>query len=280
MNRLYYGNNLAILRQKDDGRPVIGTESIDLIYLDPPFNSQASYNVLFRSTAGERSRAQIEAFEDTWHWGPEAELAFDEVMHGPSTDAAEMLRSMRAFLKEENDMMAYLSMMAVRLLELHRVLKPSGSLYLHCDPTASHYLKILMDAIFGAANFKNEIIWKRTSAHSSTHGYGAVHDTILFYSKTESFTWNNQYGLYDERYVKSFFTHVDEKGRRWRRTDLTGPGVRHGDSGLPWRDYDPTSKGRHWQPPSYFYDKYMELTKDDLANSCLSGCFSKPQQVV
>jgi site-specific DNA-methyltransferase (adenine-specific) len=171
---------------------------------------------------------------------------------------------MRSFLKE-NDMMAYLTMMTVRILELHRVLKSTGSLYLHCDPTASHYLKILIDAVFGASNFKNEIIWKRTSAHSSTKGYGAIHDTILFYGKTDSFLWNEQYGPYDEQYINAFFTHVDEKARRWRRTDLTGPGVRKGDSGLPWQGCNPTDVGRHWQPPSYFYEKYTALTGDDLA---------------
>ena len=156
MNRLYYGDNLAVLRG------CVDDESMDLVYLDPPFNSQATYNVLFRSTAGEKSRAQIEAFEDTWHWGDEAELAFDGVMTGPNTDAAEMLRAMRSFLKE-NDMMAYLSMMSVRLLELRRVLKETGAIYLHCDSTASHYLKILMDAIFGPERFQTEIVWKRTS---------------------------------------------------------------------------------------------------------------------
>lgn len=258
MNKLYYGDNLTVLRG------VFDDKSVDLIYLDPPFNSQASYNVLFRSTAGEQSRAQIEAFDDTWHWGDEAELAFDGVMHGANSDAAEMLRAMRAFLKE-NDVMAYLSMMAVRLLELHRVLKPMGSLYLHCDPTASHYLKILLDGIFGKENFRNEIIWKRTSAHSSTKGYGAVHDVILFYAKTGDFLWNEQFGPYDEQYVEAFFTHTDANGDRWRRTDLTGPGVRKGDSGLPWRDYNPTAVGRHWQPPSYFYDKYTAMTGVQLA---------------
>src|SRR5271157_5475619 len=189
MNRLYYGDNLDVLRG------CIDDESVDLVYLDPPFNSQATYNVLFRSTAGEKSRAQIEAFEDTWHWGDEAELAFDQVMTGQNTDAAEMLRSMRAFLKE-NDMMAYLAMMAVRLSELHRVLKPTGSLYLHCDPTASHYLKILLDSIYGVQNFRNEIIWKRTSARSDSHRWNAIHDTIFFYSKTDAFTWVPQYTEY------------------------------------------------------------------------------------
>jgi site-specific DNA-methyltransferase (adenine-specific) len=161
LNKLYYGDNLTVLKNCFDD------ESVDLIYLDPPFNSQATYNVLFKSTAGEQSRAQIEAFGDTWHWGDEAELAFDGVMTSGNSDAAEMLRAMRSFLKE-NDMMAYLCMMAVRLLELHRVLKPSGSLYLHCDPTASHYLKVLMDSVFGAEVFRNEITWKRTTTHSDS----------------------------------------------------------------------------------------------------------------
>jgi DNA modification methylase len=257
-NALYYGDNLQVLRDS------IATESVDLVYLDPPFNSQATYNVLFKSPGGVQSQAQIEAFEDTWHWNDAAEKAFDDVMQSGNSDAAEMLRAMRSFLKE-NDMMAYLTMMTIRILELHRVLKSTGSLYLHCDPTASHYLKLLIDAVFGASNFKNEIIWKRTSAHSSTKGYGAIHDTILFYAKTDSFLWNEQYGPYDEQYIDAFFTHVDEKGRRWRRTDLTGPGTRKGDSGLPWRGCNPTDAGRHWQPPSYFYEKYTALTGDDLA---------------
>src|ERR1022692_3548459 len=244
MNRLYYGDNLTVLRG------VIDDESVDLVYLDPPFNSQATYNVLFRSTAGEQSRAQIEAFEDTWHWGDEAELAFDGVMTSQNSDAAEML-SMRAFLKE-NDMMAYLSMMAVRLLELRRVLKPTGSLYLHCDPSASHYLKILMDAIFGATNFRNEIIWKRTSAHSSSKRFGPVHDVILFYAKTDMNVWNQVFQPYDQTYLDEFYTHVDPDQRRWRRSDLTGAGIRHGETGEPWRGIDITAKGRHWAyPPSH-----------------------------
>jgi site-specific DNA-methyltransferase (adenine-specific) len=146
MGNLYYGDNLEILRNQ------IASESIDLIYLDPPFNSNANYNVLFKAPDGHESHAQMEAFEDTWHWNDSAERAFDEVMQSGNSDAAEMLRAMRSFLGT-NDMMAYLTMMAVRLLELHRVLKPTGSLYLHCDPTASHYLKVLLDAIFGPRHF-------------------------------------------------------------------------------------------------------------------------------
>src|SRR3990172_1227323 len=149
MSSLYYGDNLAVLRDS------IATESVDLVYLDPPFNSNATYNLLFKAPGGEGSQAQIEAFEDTWHWNVHAEEAFDQVINSGNSDAAEMLRAMRSFLKE-NDMMAYLAMMAVRLLELHRVLKPTVSLYLHCDPTASHYLKILLDAIFRPTRFLNE----------------------------------------------------------------------------------------------------------------------------
>jgi site-specific DNA-methyltransferase (adenine-specific) len=157
VNTLHYGDNLRILREK------IKDESVDLIYLDPPFNSNANYNVLFRSPTGEQSHAQIEAFEDTWHWTDEAEQAFDEVMHGSNSDATEVLRAMRSFLKE-NDMMAYLAMMAVRLIELQRVLKQTGSLYLHCDPTASHYLKLILDSIFDKRNFRSEIVSMRSSA--------------------------------------------------------------------------------------------------------------------
>ncbi len=181
-NQLYYGDNLYVLRES------IADESVDLIYLDPPFNSNASYNVLFKSPGGVQSPAQIEAFDDTWHWNEVAERAFDEVLSSGHSEAAIMLRAMRSALGE-NDMMAYLAMMAVRLIELHRVLKPTGSLYLHCDPTASHYLKTLLDAVFSVSNFVNEIVWRRTGAHSdakqgSSH-YGRVHDTIFYYCKAQ-----------------------------------------------------------------------------------------------
>jgi DNA modification methylase len=241
-SKLYYGDNLAVLRG------CIDNESVDLVYLDPPFNSQANYNVLFRSTAGEKSRAQIEAFDDTWHWGDEAELAFDGVMSGGNSEAAEMLRAMRAFLKE-NDMMAYICMMAVRLLELHRILKPTGSLYLHCDPTASHYLKLVLDAIFGPTRFRNEIIWKRTSARSDSHRWNHIHDVILFYSKTDKYTWNTQFTAYDEEYVGDSYGTRDKDGRPFKSDDLTAAGTRGGESGKPWRGIDPTSKGRHWGLP-------------------------------
>src|SRR5687768_741085 len=207
-NALYYGDNLQILREQ------IADESVDLVYLDPPFNSQATYNVLFRAPTGEQSRAQIEAFEDTWHWNATAQLAFDEVMQSGNTDAAEMLRAMRSFLKE-NDMMAYLTMMAARLLQLRRVLKPNGSIYLHCDPTASHYLKILLDAVFGPLHFHNEIVWKRSHAHNSAKGYGPNHDVILFYTKGADPIWNKVYQEYDQAYIDRHYRHVDADGRRY-----------------------------------------------------------------
>jgi site-specific DNA-methyltransferase (adenine-specific) len=250
MNRLFYGDNLAVLRGTMDD------EKVDLVYLDPPFNSDATYNVLFKSTAGERSRAQIEAFEDTWHWGDEAELAFDGVMTSGNSEAAEMLRAMRSFLKE-SDMMAYLSMMAVRLIELHRVLKPTGSLYLHCDPTASHYLKLLLDALFGIQNFRNEIIWKRTSAHGdATRKFAAVHDVILYYSKTDSPTRNVLYVPYSDAYIQEHFVHLDPDGRRFRRVDLRSPNPR------PNLTYDyVASNGRLYKPHHNGWAVSLELMK-------------------
>src|SRR6266567_1531624 len=227
VNHLYYGDNLTILREH------IRDESIDLIYLDPPFNSQATYNVLFHAPTGERSQAQIEAFEDTWHWNDSAERAFDEVVQSGNTDAAELLRAMRGFLKE-NDMMAYLVMMAVRLVELHRVLQPTGSIYLHCDPTASHYLKIILDTIFGPKQFKNEIIWKRTSAHNDSGSCGNTHDILLLYSKTNKFIWNKQYQAYDEHYIQSHYRMVDKDGRKYRTGDLTAFGLSGGGYTYEW----------------------------------------------
>ncbi len=216
-NALYYGDNLAVLRDS------IASESVDLIYLDPPFNSNASYNVLFKAPSGEQSQAQIEAFEDTWHWNESAERAFDEVVTGPHSDAAIMLRAMRSALGE-NDMMAYLAMMAVRLIELHRVLRKTGSLYLHCDPTASHYLKILLDSVFGPTNFRNEIIWKRTHSHGDPQRkFGAITDTLLFYTKSDEYVLNSQYRGFTPEYIEKTFTGTDPDGRCWQSVTLRSP---------------------------------------------------------
>ena len=241
MNHLFYGDNLQVLRDS------IKDASVDLIYLDPPFNSNASYNILFKGPAGGNSAAQIEAFDDTWHWNDSAEAAYADVMRCGIAAASTMLRAMRSFLGD-NDMMAYLAMMAVRLIELHRVLKPTGSLYLHCDPTASHYLKILLDAVFGAENFRNEIVWKRTSSHSSAKRWGPIHDTILFYSRGSDFCWNRTFESYSDDYVAKFYRQSDERGR-YQVGDLTGAGKRNGDSGKPWRGVKPDDRGRHWAIP-------------------------------
>lgn len=217
-NTLYYGDNLHVLREH------VKDESVDLIYLDPPFNSNANYNILFKSPEGHNSDAQIEAFEDTWHWNASAEAAFDEVMRSGNTAAFELLRAMRGFLGD-NDMMAYLAMMAVRLLELHRVLKPTGSLYLHCDPTASHYLKLLLDGVFGGDRFENELIWQRTNtkSHAFTR-FSSSHDVILRYAKTSNHTWNAVYAPHSESYIKSHYSSIEEgTGRRYTLGDCLNP---------------------------------------------------------
>jgi len=239
-NQLFYGDNLAVLRES------IRDETIDLIYLDPPFNSNAGYNVLFKAPAGQKSEAQIEAFEDTWHWTESAARAYDDVIHSRHPAAATMLKAMRSFLGE-NDMMAYLAMMAVRLIELHRVLKPTGSLYLHCDPTASHYLKIMLDGIFGVSAFMNEVIWKRSHAHSDgrqgAKHFGRVSDTILFYVKNVGAPFNVQFTPYDEEYIERDYRRVDIDGRRYRLDNIQGPGG--AAKGNPF--YEVMGVSRHWR---------------------------------
>ena len=173
-NKLYFGDNLAVLRES------LRDESVDLIYLDPPFNSKRDYNLLFKSPKGQQSDAQITAFEDSWRWGEQAEREFSEILHQPNTAAAEVIQALRRFLGA-NDMLAYLTMMANRLLELHRVLKPTGSLYLHCDPTTSQYLKIVLDAVFAPENYRNEIIWPRTNSHNLASRYFSKVQDIIFF---------------------------------------------------------------------------------------------------
>ena len=218
-NALYYGDNLAVLRES------IPDESVDLIYLDPPFNSDANYNVLFRTPSGQQSAAQIEAFEDSWHWNQHAEEAFGEVLRSENTDAAELLRAMRSFLRE-NDLMAYLAMMAARLIELHRVLKSTGSLYLHCDPTASHYLKLLLDAVFGPEHFQNEITWRRSSPHNDSKTWSRTADKIFFYTKSDDFTWNTPYEPLSDEYQASHYASENAEGRRYQLTSVLSPSAR------------------------------------------------------
>lgn len=247
-NTLFYGDNLKVLRE------YLPDESIDLIYLDPPFNSNRNYNVLFRDESGTDSEAQITAFEDTWHWNEIAQHTYDELRQQAPDHVGKMIESLHDFIGK-NQMMAYLVMMAARLVELHRVLKSTGSLYLHCDPTASHYLKIILDTIFGFDQCRAEIIWKRTSAHSSANRPGPVHDTILLYSKSDVYTWIQQYEPYDEEYIESFFHNVDPDGRQWKSTDITGAGIRNGETGKVWRGINIAAKGRHWFVPPVQLDK-------------------------
>jgi len=238
-NALYYGDNLRILRD------YVPDESIDLIYLDPPFNSNRSYNVLFKETPGAASQAQIEAFEDTWHWGKVAQGTFEDIaLHG-ADNTARLLKAMVDALGH-NDVTAYLTMMAVRLVELRRVLKPTGSIYLHCDPTTGHYLKMLMDSIFGPRNFRNEIAWRRTNARSTEGRWPRIHDTLLFYSRTDSFLFEPLIVKADKaKLPHTLITGPD--GKKYQTYELTGPGLtQSGDSGRPWRGFDPSKMGRHW----------------------------------
>ncbi|MHB8544272.1 MAG: DNA methyltransferase [Leptospirales bacterium] len=197
-NSLYYGDNLEVLRNRDD----FPNDSVDLIYLDPPFNSKRDYNVIYKTPTGHESDSQITAFEDSWHWGEQAEREYLELVRQPNTDLSELIQALRRFLKE-TDMMAYLVMMANRLLEMHRILKPTGSLYLHCDPTASHYLKIVLDGVFGKESFRNEIVRK--------------HDVILFYAREDNYfnmpktEWTRE----DIIKTRKQEIHLDENGIEW-----------------------------------------------------------------
>ena len=244
-NRLYYGDNLEILRNRE----YFPDECADLIYLDPPFNSNRNYNVLFKSESGADSEAQITAFEDTWHWGETAEATYDDIIVDAPHKVATAIEALMNLI-ERNQMMAYLVMMTARLVELHRVLKPTGSLYLHCDPTASHYLKVILDAIFGKENLRTEIVWKRTTAHNDARQGakqpGRIHDVLFFYTKDVSdWTWNPVYTPYSDDYVDKNYRHIeDDSGRRYTLSDLTAakPG---GDTEYEWRGARPY-EGRYW----------------------------------
>ncbi|MBM2832095.1 MAG: methylase domain protein [Dehalococcoidia bacterium] len=240
-NVLYYGDNLEILRK------YIPDSSVDLVYLDPPFNSRKDYNILFRENDAQWSPAQIKAFEDTWRWDTEAEAIYQDIIINGPTKLAKLVSAMRDGIGT-NDVMAYLVMMAARLIDLHRVLKPTGSLYLHCDPTASHYLKLVLDQIFGPTNFRNEIVWKRTSAHSDVvqgaRHYGRIHDTILLFTKGTNPTWNTDYIPYDDEYVEQIYRYIDQDGRRYQTQPLHAakPG---GDTLYEWKGKFPPP-GRYW----------------------------------
>lgn len=219
-NRLYYGDNLDVLRTH------VGDDSVDLVYLDPPFNSNAGYNLPFMSEDGRGADASIQAFDDTWTWGEASRNALMDLEVGTNRPLQLMMRAMHDMFGD-SPRMAYLSMMAVRLVELHRALKDTGSLYLHCDSTASHYLKMVLDAVFGANCYRNEIIWRRTFAHGNvSRGYGDVTDTIFFYSKSRKFTWNQLYTQMPEAKAERVYTQADADGRRWQSVTLRNPSIR------------------------------------------------------
>jgi site-specific DNA-methyltransferase (adenine-specific) len=217
MNTLYYGDNLDILQR------YIKDESVDLVYLDPPFNSNANYNVLFKEHDGAEAASQIQAFEDTWKWDETAARNYELTVEGGG-QLSETLQAFRR-LVGESDMLAYLSMMAPRLNELRRVLKKSGSIYLHCDPTASHYLKLLMDAVFGPKEFINEITWQRSTSKGHAHTrFPTAQDTILFYGNGDSNTWNKQFAPYRTEYIKSHYGRTEpETGRRYQLDNCINP---------------------------------------------------------
>jgi len=244
-NRLYYGDNLELLRNRE----YFPDECVDLIYLDPPFNSNRNYNVLFKSESGADSEAQITAFEDTWHWGETAEATYDDLIVEAPHKVATAIEALMNLI-ERNQMMAYLVMMTARLVELHRVLKPTGSLYLHCDPTASHYLKIVLDAIFGPENFRNEITWQRTGAHDlGAKQWPAVSDVILMYSMSDNRTWNRAYADINGGERIKGFPHIDERGAYATR-DMTGGKAGGAEAYQAWRGRAPSS-GRAWALPGY-----------------------------
>lgn len=259
-NALFFGDNLEILSKH------VGDESVDLVYLDPPFNSKRDYSLLFKEKDGADSAAQLVAFEDTWTWNQDSELAYRQIISGNApTKVVDAVEAMRTLIGE-TDMLAYLVMMTQRLVELHRVLKDTGSLYLHCDPTASHYLKIILDAIFGPEHFRNEIIWRRTGSHGKVKRYGPIHDVILYYTKSDRFTFNAVMRPYMKGHVDEYF-QKDAQGYKtaYYGNVMTGSGVRNGESGKPWKGVDPTVKGRHWAVPGKlivgFEDEVAHMTQ-------------------
>lgn len=255
-NHLYYGDNLTIMRNMPN-------MCVDLIYLDPPFNSQRNYNLIYKKLTGQPIPEQEEAFCDAWEMDAEKldlvrnmKIAFEEYGADPN-----LLNFWETWIKAlrytRPHLLAYLIYMTYRLFEMRRILKPTGSLYLHCDPTASHYVKVIMDGIFGHLNFRNEIIWRRTGSHNQTKSYGSIHDTILFYTKSGNYTFNVLKRPYMRGHVKSRYA-IDKTGKAKFTSGgniLTGAGASGGESGAVWRGFDPSAKNRHWAIPKYLAEQ-------------------------
>jgi site-specific DNA-methyltransferase (adenine-specific) len=246
---LHYGDNLDVMRAMPDN-------FADLTYLDPPFNSNLDYAVLFTEDGIAPDEAQMTAFKDTWTWGLEAQSVYEDLQEVPNPRLVNLINALHLGL-ERTPMLAYLVNMAIRLVEIRRVMKDDGSIYIHCDPTASHYLKMLMDSIFGPQAFKSEIIWRRTGSHNKARRWAPIHDTILFYTKSETYTWNNPRRPYMMGHVKTYFVADGSGGYKtnYYGNVLTGSGTRNGESGQPWMGFDPTSKGRHWAVPGAIWEE-------------------------
>jgi site-specific DNA-methyltransferase (adenine-specific) len=288
-NILYYGDNLDILRR------YIPDESVDLVYLDPPFNSNRDYNVIFQDESGRKSDAQMLAFEDTWHWGPDAESVYEYLTNTARHEGRvpDNVSTIIAALRQgigANQMMAYLVEMAARLVELHRVLKSSGSLYLHCDPTASHYLKVALDGVFGFESFRSEITWKRTNVHSDSKDWSAVADTILYYVKNprSDYTWNRQHVPHSEEYLASKYRYRDSDGRVYRLDNMTSPNPRpnmmyewkgHASPPMGWRYERATmerldAEGRIWYPDSKQKRPQLKRYLDEMPGTLLTNIWT------
>ncbi|MBV9863637.1 MAG: site-specific DNA-methyltransferase, partial [Alphaproteobacteria bacterium] len=230
-NTLYYGDNLTIMREKMGKLGMV-----DLIYLDPPFKSDLGYNLLYHKYIDRPLPEQAEAFKDTWQLDA-AKLSLAKSMpvfmrqyEVPDYFVEFWRMWMNALVDTNPELLAYLTYMVQRIVVMKGILKPTGSIYLHCDPNASHYIKIMMDAVFGHNNFRNEIIWKRTGSHGGSKRWGPIHDTILFYTRSDKYTWNRVFQRYDPEYLKQFYRFKDERGS-YRLVTLTGAGPRTGDSG-------------------------------------------------
>jgi len=260
-NVLYYGDNLYVLRDK------VRDESVDLCYIDPPFNSKRNYNQIYNNI-GQEDRAQARAFVDTWVWDDHAAQAYHDILSNVGShfteQTIELTKGLRNVLRE-GSLFAYVVTMTVRMAEIWRVLKPTGSLYVHCDPTASHYLKIVLDGLFCSrgGDFKNEIIWRRTGSHNSSKRFGPIHDVLLFFTKSasaDSYLFRRVYRPYLKGHVHEYFKQTDKRGPYWTNA-LTGSGTRTGQSGRPWRGYDPTAAGRHWAIPGRIAEE-LQLDED------------------
>ena len=296
-----YTDNLNRTIFISDNQPflqALDTESVDLVVIDPPFRKNQIWGGNLKPPlTGDEIRIEQDLMDSWGIYDPES--AYDAGLEFPDLEGKNarfediwnfQVRVYKEWMDELQNVCpsaywlihstrhthgdstaAYITFMVERMLEVRRILKPTGSAYLHCDHEANSYLRQMMDAVFGSSNFRNEIVWRRTSSHNSAKSWGPIHDTILFYSKSAGYTWNRVFQPYSEELIKKSYGYEDEKGRH-RRGDLTGAGIRHGDSGKPWRRIDPNDNARHWAVPKQVLRRaYPERTDlDELGtHECL-----------